>query len=152
MGRSVNRSTALPGWGQRTSSQAILFCLPVPSTRRGSCEDRKLPPPTFILLLFKSPAWYVMRAPIASGFDFLPTRRTPSQWFLPTLLFRRRTGAPSLTEISTSTAPSLLKSPIAIPRAENDFAKAGPLCALMFLNPVPVFWNSRSGSLYLTPL
>src|SRR5205807_4541366 len=114
--------------------------------------DRKLPPPTFILLLFKSPGWYVMREPIASGFDFLPTGRTPRQWFLPTLLFRRRTGGPSLTEISTSTAPSLLKSPIAIPRAENDFAKAGPLCALMFLNPVPVFWNSRSGSLYLTPL
>src|SRR5215831_11677708 len=108
MGRSVKRSTAPPGWGHLTSSQEILVCLPIPRTRRGSCEDRKLPPPTFILLLFRSPAWYVMRAPIASGFDFLPIRHTPSQWFFPTLLFLRRTGAPSLTEISTSTAPSLL--------------------------------------------
>ena len=39
---------------------------------------------------------------------------------------------PSLTEISTSTAPSLLKSPIAMPRAENVCENTGPLCSLTF--------------------
>ena len=47
------------------------------------------------------------------------------------------TGAPSLTETSTSTAPSLLKSPMAMPRAERDLAKTGPLCSLTFLNTLP---------------
>src|ERR1700730_5674986 len=56
MGRSVSRSVIALGCGHFISSQSILDRLPMPSTRRGSCEERKLPPPTFVRLLFRSDA------------------------------------------------------------------------------------------------
>src|ERR1700723_845658 len=117
---------------------------------RGSCAERKLPPPTFILDRFKSPAWYVTRAPTASVLHFLPTRSTPSQWFsLPTLL-RSSTGAASLLLISTSSPPSLLKSPTARPRAGKLLPNTGPLSALTSLNVLPSLWKRRRGSFHFT--
>src|ERR1035438_2433239 len=56
-GSLVKRSTVPPGWGHLTSIQSIFERWPAPSTTRGSWEDRKLPPPTFMRSRFRSLAW-----------------------------------------------------------------------------------------------
>src|SRR6185437_764348 len=136
-GTFVNRSTPPPGCGHLTSSQSIIFRAPNPSTTRGSHDERKLPPPTFLRDRVQSPALTVTRAPIPSGFDFFPTRFTPSQWLPFAALFFSSTGAASFTLTSTSTAPSLSKSPIASPRAANRSPKIGPHRALTSANRFP---------------
>src|SRR5262249_25825600 len=55
MGTSVKRSVP-PGFGHFTSNQSNLVCVPTPRTKRGSWDDKKLPPPTLVRLRFKSPA------------------------------------------------------------------------------------------------
>ena len=79
-----------------------------------------------------------MSAPTASRLAFLPTRRTPSQWFPLAALFLSSSGASLLTATSASSEPSLLKSPTAMPRAANGREKTGPLCALIFSKLLPV--------------
>src|SRR5882762_5854613 len=132
-GKFVKCSTLPPGCGHCTSRESIFVRLPTPSNTRGSCDERKLPPPVFMRVRVRSPDLYVSRAPTASRLDFVPTSCTPSQWFCLPTLFRRKIGAPSLTATSTSMPPSLLKSPTAIPRAEKDFPNTGPLWLLTFL-------------------
>ena len=52
----VEGETAVLGRGHFISSMSILVLWPTPRTTRGSCDERKLPPPTFIRLRLKSPA------------------------------------------------------------------------------------------------
>jgi len=58
-----------------------------------------------------------INAPTASGFVRFATNLTPSQWFKPAYLILEQQGRPVVNCDQHITAPSLLKSPMAIPRA-----------------------------------
>src|SRR6185436_4510778 len=93
--------------GHLISRLSIFEALPTPRISRGSCEERKLPPPVLKRLRLMPPACQVIIAPTAPGLLLVATSWRPSQLFLLPPSFLSSTGGSPLLMISTSRSPSL---------------------------------------------
>src|SRR5205823_11226569 len=102
IGRSVKWSTRVLGLGQRISTQSTLSAFPRPRISRGSWLERKLPPAVFNRERTTPPALQRSMAPVAVGFDSVPTSLSPIQWFLDSPLLYSTSGGPPLMPTTTS--------------------------------------------------
>jgi hypothetical protein len=66
---------------------------------------------------------------MADRFDFVPTHFTRIEWFPVRESLRSSVGGPSRLLMTTSTSPSLSKSPNAQPRPRFSARMAGPALA-----------------------